>query len=255
MKRRIAAIFTAVAVIVSMTVFVSAADLPDAPRTAQVGDFTIGFFGSDNRLEVRINRQVTEGMAFLFYETMVTRAGITRVRIPTANDDIQGTGGAGREDANELVFAGYTKVDTLIPVNSTVMRVTVDGTGNLTLNGEMRVQFGEGEEITIPVNNITVTNRRIPGAVVIPPVNCCGGDCLMGDVDNNGIVSISDVLEILMFLAGLDTNIIETDGIALNHSMILPESQQANRPSIGDVLEILKALASLPNTLVTRLSR
>ena len=81
------------------------------------------------------------------------------------------------------------------------------------------------------------------------------GDCLIGDVDNNGFVTITDALEVLKFLAGLENMIEGDDPIALRHSLTLPESVEADKPAITDVLEILKALASLPNTTVTRLQR
>ena len=87
---------------------------------------------------------------------------------------------------------------------------------------------------------------------------CCAafsGDCLIGDVDNNGMVTITDALEILKFLAGLENLIEGDDPIALRHSLTLESSVEANKPAILDVLEVLKALARLPNTTVTRLSR
>jgi len=77
----------------------------------------------------------------------------------------------------------------------------------------------------------------------------------MGDVDDNDIVTIVDVLEILMYLAGLTDNVIEGNPLGLRHSLITPESQLAGEPRISDVLEILMALANLENTMVTRLTR
>jgi hypothetical protein len=61
-------------------------------------------------------------------------------------------------------------------------------------------------------------------------------------------------LEILKFLANLPNNLIEADETARNHSLILPASQDANKPSINDVLEILKKLAGL-SSLVPRLTK
>jgi hypothetical protein len=77
----------------------------------------------------------------------------------------------------------------------------------------------------------------------------------MGDVDDNGYVTIVDVLEILKYLAGLEDNVIKDSAKAHNHSLILPESRAAGEPGITDVLEILKALAGLPTEVPLWLSR
>jgi len=68
-------------------------------------------------------------------------------------------------------------------------------------------------------------------------------------VDNNEEITIVDVLEILLFLAGLDGILADGCDIALRHSLILPESRLAGKPAIGDVLEILLYLAGLPNQI------
>jgi hypothetical protein len=77
----------------------------------------------------------------------------------------------------------------------------------------------------------------------------------MGDVDDNDEVTIVDVLEILMYLAGLADNVIGDNPVGLRHSLITPESQANGEPRITDVLEILMALAQLEDTLVQRLYR
>jgi carbonic anhydrase/acetyltransferase-like protein (isoleucine patch superfamily) len=130
-----------------------------------------------------------------------------------------------------------------------------------------------GATTTLPPTTTTtvVTTSAPPVTTAAPPettpevtteepivYDCCPqhfGDCLMGDVDDNDIVTIVDVLEILMYLAGLTDNVIEGNPLGLRHSLITPESQLAGEPRISDVLEILMALANLENTMVTRLTR
>jgi hypothetical protein len=70
----------------------------------------------------------------------------------------------------------------------------------------------------------------------------------LGDVDGSGEVDIVDVLEILLYLAGLD-NIIDDDetGRSLAASLITPEAKENGKPGITDVLEILLKLAGLPS--------
>ena len=63
----------------------------------------------------------------------------------------------------------------------------------------------------------------------------------LGDVNNNGEIDIGDALEILKYLAGLES-LINDDIKAFNAALIMGEDE----PTIGDVLEILKYLADLP---------
>jgi hypothetical protein len=76
----------------------------------------------------------------------------------------------------------------------------------------------------------------------------CRGTRRLGDVDGDGEITINDALEILKFLAGLDSAIAagmrgECD-FAFYAAMIHPDS---TTPQINDALEILKFLAGLPN--------
>ena len=60
-----------------------------------------------------------------------------------------------------------------------------------------------------------------------------------GDITGTGTVEIADALEVLKFLAGLD-------------SVISVEQEADNAPSISDALEILKFLAGLPNMIIEK---
>jgi len=82
---------------------------------------------------------------------------------------------------------------------------------------------------------------------------------ILGDVDGDGDITIGDVLEILKFLAGLESvfDYDDTD-ISLDFTTwlrplmaacITPESKKENEPSIADALEILKYLAGLENLI------
>jgi hypothetical protein len=66
-----------------------------------------------------------------------------------------------------------------------------------------------------------------------------------GDVTGTGAISIDDALEILKYLAGLDS-VIATDPKAFNASRITGDVA----PTISDALEILKYLAGMNDELV-----
>jgi endoglucanase len=67
---------------------------------------------------------------------------------------------------------------------------------------------------------------------------------LLGDVDGNGTVTITDALEILMYLAGMESDV-SKGGRHLQAAMILDASVTAGKPSISDALEILMFLAGM----------
>ena len=70
----------------------------------------------------------------------------------------------------------------------------------------------------------------------------------LGDVNGDGVVSISDALEVLKYLAKLPDNAITKggkDSLAWNAAVI----KGGDAPSINDALEILKKLAKLENEI------
>jgi len=72
----------------------------------------------------------------------------------------------------------------------------------------------------------------------------------VGDINDDGDVTITDALEILKYLAGLTSLVNEADNPeGYNAALITTASREAKKPSIHDALEILKYLAGLP-TLV-----
>jgi hypothetical protein len=60
-----------------------------------------------------------------------------------------------------------------------------------------------------------------------------------GDVNADGVIDITDVLEILMFLAGLPHEIPE-------------KNLESEEPDITDALEILMYLAGLENEIIEK---
>jgi GH35 family endo-1,4-beta-xylanase len=67
---------------------------------------------------------------------------------------------------------------------------------------------------------------------------------LLGDTGDSGVITITDALEILMFLAGMQS-LVNEGGRHLANSLILEDSQAAGKPSISDALEILMYLAGM----------
>jgi arabinan endo-1,5-alpha-L-arabinosidase len=136
------------------------------------------------------------------------------------------------------------RITTTTPT-TTVTTTTTSGTSRTT--SPTTPLTTSGTPIASPTAPETTT---IPVTTEDIPVECCDGQCLYGDVDDNKIVNITDALEILKYLAGLDGNLLENDEKALRHSLIMPVSKETGIPSINDVLEILKYLAGLPNLIV-----
>jgi hypothetical protein len=70
----------------------------------------------------------------------------------------------------------------------------------------------------------------------------------IGNITGPNGVTISDALEILMFLAGMETVLCETSNPpSWKAALITPESKAQNEPSILDALHILMKLAGLDN--------
>jgi len=74
------------------------------------------------------------------------------------------------------------------------------------------------------------------------PVILGSGRILAGDNRN---VSIGDALEILKYLAKMDSLVNPANERSWNAALILPASKSAGKPVIGDALEILKKLAKM----------
>lgn len=176
---KIMAVVVAVAMIASLAITSSANTVN---RTETRGDFTIGFFELDNRLEVRINIEVPAGGVWAFSEAAMSIDGITRVRTPSADDDIPGIGGAGVAADDEFIFAGFATADANIPAGSTLLFATVDGIGEITIGGN--IMFGLGETTPVPVPlGLTVTNRTVVATTTTtpPPVTADPGQGTTAD--------------------------------------------------------------------------
>jgi hypothetical protein len=98
----------------------------------------------------------------------------------------------------------------------------------------------------------TTTANTSPPVTTATTVN--QNDFLLGDVNGDGKVDISDALEILKYLAKLPSVFDDSAkvGNALKASLIC--DPQASKPVIGDALEILKHLAKLPSVVGEKLN-
>jgi hypothetical protein len=264
----------------------------EIPNYVIRGDFTIGFFnfvdGRATHLEVRLNRDIYTGERIIipveeamdyfveliglesirdilirsFEQHGITEfntfakieinkeyslSGLTRIRAMNICDDVLDGIATDVMTHNRTGIGGWLINDYGFTAGETIIRAQVDGTGTVTFGaGVFQIQDGENL-FEVDLNGVILTNVDF---------RCCFGRCLMaavGDVNNDGVVTIDDALEILKYLAGIRGRI-NNNGIALNHALILPSSREAGEPSIGDALEIIKALAGLPS-VVTRLSR
>ncbi|MCL2036531.1 MAG: glycoside hydrolase family 11 protein [Oscillospiraceae bacterium] len=83
-------------------------------------------------------------------------------------------------------------------------------------------------------NETDTTSTSTSGTVAKPTI---------GDVDGNGTIAIADALEILKFLAGMNSML--SDPVAYDNARITG----GEKPAIADVLEILKYLAKMNSML------
>ncbi|MCL2036679.1 MAG: hypothetical protein FWG83_04745 [Oscillospiraceae bacterium] len=106
-----------------------------------------------------------------------------------------------------------------------------------------------GEWYTHPTNpalerrncqNCTELETRDKQAVII-----------RGDANGDGTVTIADALEILKYLAKMNSTITPKDSSNWNNAIITLASYDKGEPGIADVLEILKKLAKMTNEIDT----
>jgi acyl carrier protein len=139
-----------------------------------------------------------------------------------------------REEGEDVALSITQAIATVVrhdmSAGTVILRVqTIETVQNLTITTES----GDSQVITTSVTG------------TLPPV---GQPYSLGDVTGTGAVSISDALEILKLLAGLQ-NDITGNAKAERASNIV--SAVGEKPNISDVLEILKKLAGLPNAIDT----
>ena len=289
MKRRIISLFIAFALIIPPTISAGSANTPAIPNTWSNDFFTIGFFNFvDDRgthLEFRLNNELSfsewftisveeyldiilPGTSSEYIRDLLlanfkqrdvneisinknrveinqpyTISGITRIRETSLNVDAVGGPAAGASTHDAIVFNGWITTDYGFKTDAALMQAQVDGTGTVTFGeGVLKITIGN-DEYSADLSGLVLSNKQI----------CCNGDCLIGDVNNDGIVTVNDALEILKYLAEL-RNEVDRRPIARVHSTITPESKIAGVPSMNDALEILKALSGLPSQ-VTRLKK
>jgi hypothetical protein len=294
-NKRIISIFIVFAMTVSLIPMTASADTPviaeNIPNHVDLGDFTIGFFnfvdGRGTHLEIRFNgeihreritefnedeydklifektRQIFEEFnsmsTFEFMSRMRTKfaiyinqpftmSGISRVRATVLDDDYFGGPVAEASTDTLIRVFGWVTADFGFIAGDRILQAQVDGTGIIT--------FAEGDFI-FKIGD-TLHEIDLNGIVLSNLFSCCNADCLIGDVNGDGTVTIDDASEILKYLAGIRHffifNNISMMNRAMNHALILPASREAGSPTINDALEIIKALAGLPS-MVTRLNK
>ncbi|MCL2036863.1 MAG: hypothetical protein FWG83_05715 [Oscillospiraceae bacterium] len=121
-----------------------------------------------------------------------------------------------------------------LPEGTYYIRIQIGGSSGLLANPLVHENY-----------KLTVNTEKIEYCSVCkrPIENCICVDVL-GDIDGNGVVAIADALEILKYLAGMNSQV-EPNTKAWAASLITPASRAADKPAIGDVLEILKKLAGM----------
>jgi len=144
-----------------------------------------------------------------------------------------------------------TTTDTTTPTNTTTTTTGTTTTSTVT-STTTPTDTTPTDTTTATDTSVTTTTIKVEECEGCDGVDC--EDCnVRADVNGDEKLTINDALEILIFLAKLETNILvgpnAVDG-ALNASLILATSQEAGEPTIMDVLEILKWLAKLYDSTV-----
>ncbi|MCL1866340.1 MAG: endo-1,4-beta-xylanase [Oscillospiraceae bacterium] len=172
------------------------------------------------------------------FPTGTTTSSTETTTIPTGTTTSP-TGTTTSATGTTTTPTGTTTSATGTTTSATGTTTTPTGT-TTTSTGATTTQSAEGTTITTPIVT-TVSGGGTSGesstSVTTKPLV----KRLVGDVDENGVVTINDALEILKFLAKLDSEVMSSD-ISLKNSLVLGMSEM---PTINDALEVLKFLAKL----------
>ncbi|MCL1866812.1 MAG: chitobiase/beta-hexosaminidase C-terminal domain-containing protein, partial [Oscillospiraceae bacterium] len=117
----------------------------------------------------------------------------------------------------------------------------VDGTGKVTDNGKLTLNSDGSVDVTISHASFYVLSEE-------EPISAGDSRYNKGDILGSGKSNINDALEILRYLAKLDSEI-NKNTLAYNAALIVDD---AEKPTINDALEVLKYLAKLDSKVTAR---
>jgi hypothetical protein len=102
-----------------------------------------------------------------------------------------------------------------------------------------------------PISTVTTPGTTTGDSTITTPVSQPGTETgLKGDLNDDGVLDINDVIQVLRYLAGMTNNLVDADG---NQTAIYSRGliRSADKIEIGDAVEILRWIAGMSNRLVT----
>jgi hypothetical protein len=205
------------------------------------------------RVEIHPNAEGDGG--FIHYITIseVTNAGITIV-LSVTGEDVDFFSPVRPTGVNRL--PGTSTVGAIRNRSNGNLEAAVAVNGTVAAGSVVLLQEFEGDPNNVVIKrsetSVSANSTILTSAVLMPYVPVVTTTAaapvqterMRGDVNGDGVVNISDAIEILRFLAGM-SNIIDSNEQAFNAARILGRSY----PEIGDVIEILRYLAGMNNAI------
>ena len=192
---------------------------------------TSSFHGSSDTTSFDSSATTSDGGSNSSISTATTSSGITETSGSTGTS---GTGTSTSGTGTETSGTGTSGTSTSgTGTSGTGTSGTgTSGTGTSGTSGTSGSGTSATSATSVTSDTTATTSERI---VVVGS----------GDIDGNGTVAIADALEILKYLAKMNSMVSESNQAAFQAALITPASQAAGKPAIADVLEILKHLAKM----------
>jgi hypothetical protein len=143
------------------------------------------------------------------------------------------------ENTEVVIRDGTTSITTTTHTETTTAPTTSQTTSNSPITATT-----QPEATTVPQTTTSSVTATVEATTTIPATTLVTPTIRRGAVINGTNITINDALEILKYLAKLDSKI--EQGNEAWFAALITESE---RPTINDALEILKHLAKLPSKL------
>ena len=162
----------------------------------------------------------------------------------------------GNHGKNKGGLAGAFVTTAIIPEKTRLFTLEVKGKGRINILGHTYIMVPDEDYVpgfAPPVDNptyrvapfnISVSNERCDKC----PICTAGGQAVIGHIKGGSSVGVSDALEVLKDIVGMD-NAIDKCEQSRSAALITKAAIVKGEPSVSDALEILKKIVSMPNLI------
>ena len=244
---------TALAVAFGMLSAVSAQIAPEAHFETPLESYlTMGFNEAGDKLEFRAAKGGIPAQTAIAFATdrgkaehKVSCFGDVRIVFDALGGIGFGNGFVSGVAYNEQegLLAGAVAVSSFVPEGTPIFRLSVVGTGRISITGDVLVSNASGDSAA--TFNVSVSNEPTCGDCGICE---SGKPATLGDITGTGDVTTSDALEILKNIVAID-NVVDDCESARTAALITKGSMESANTSTADGLEILKYIVDLPNAI------